>query len=279
MPELPEVETVRKGLEQLVTGKKIEKVNVWWPKIIEAPMTEIFEKQLIGQVIESIERRGKFLIFKLTEYDLISHLRMEGKYEFRTKVDETEKHTHVVFHFTDQTELRYLDVRKFGRMVLVDKNQAHRYKGILSLGPEPVPTEFLLNDFHRALKKHRTAIKPLLLNQRIVTGLGNIYVDEALWEACVHPKQSANTLNKQQVKKLYQAIIDVLSRAVEAGGTTIRSYLNALGEAGKFQLALNVYGQTGKACKRCGTSIEKMKVAQRGTHFCPNCQHLAEEKI
>lgn len=278
MPELPEVETVRKGLEQLVIGKKIEKVHVWWPKIIEAPMTEIFEKQLMGQVIKAVERRGKFLIFKLTDYDLISHLRMEGKYECHTKIDAIEKHTHVVFLFTDQTELRYLDVRKFGRMILVDKNQSHKYKGILSLGPEPIPTEFLLNDFHQSLKKHRTAIKPLLLNQRIVTGLGNIYVDEALWEACVHPMQPANTLTKEQVNKLYQAIIDVLSRAVEAGGTTIRSYLNALGEAGKFQLALNVYGQTGKSCHRCGTSIEKIKVAQRGTHFCPKCQKLLKEK-
>lgn len=274
MPELPEVETVRKGLEKLVVGKTIKEVTVLWPRIIETPEVDVFAQQLIGQTIENMERRGKFLIFKLTNYDLISHLRMEGKYETHDPQNDRNKHTHVIFTFTDETELRYLDVRKFGRMTLVEKNQAGLYKGILALGPEPVPSQFKLSEFRTGLKKHHKAIKPLLLDQRLVTGLGNIYVDEALWESKVHPEQPADTLKAKEIERLYHAIIDVLGRAVEAGGTTIRSYLNALGEAGTFQISLNVYGQTEKPCSRCGTPIKKIKVAQRGTHFCPKCQTL-----
>ncbi|MDA9470954.1 DNA-formamidopyrimidine glycosylase [Enterococcus sp. 5H] len=274
MPELPEVETVRKGLEKLVVGKTIKEVTILWPRIIESPVVEIFESQLIGQTIEKMERRGKFLIFKLTNYDMISHLRMEGKYETHDPEDQRDKHTHVIFTFTDGSELRYLDVRKFGRMVLVDKDQGTNYKGILALGPEPIPSQFKLNEFRLGLKKHHKAIKPLLLDQRLVTGLGNIYVDEALWEAKIYPEQPADTLKPKEVEGLSYAIIDVLGRAVEAGGTTIRSYLNALGEAGTFQISLNVYGQTNNPCPRCGTPIKKIKVAQRGTHFCPKCQTL-----
>lgn len=278
MPELPEVETVRKGLEKLVVGKKIEKVTVLWPRIIERPEAESFRAKLLGQTIEKMERRGKFLIFKLTNYDLISHLRMEGKYEVNQSADPVVKHTHVIFSFTDGSDLRYLDVRKFGRMVLVDKDQGEKYKGILTLGPEPIPTQFKLPAFQKGLKKHHKAIKPLLLDQKLVTGLGNIYVDEALWEASIHPEQPADTLKPKEVEVLYYAIIDVLARAVEAGGTTIRTYLNALGEAGKFQISLHAYGQTDKPCERCGTPIKKIKVAQRGTHFCPKCQKVKVRK-
>ncbi len=139
MPELPEVETVRKGLEKLVVGKTIEEVTILWPRIIESPESEIFAQQLIGQTIEKMERRGKFLIFKLTNYDMISHLRMEGKYETHDPEDERTKHTHVIFTFSDGTELRYLDVRKFGRMTLVPKNQGANYKGILALGLNRFP--------------------------------------------------------------------------------------------------------------------------------------------
>lgn len=274
MPELPEVETVRKGLVHLVKGKRIDNVDVRWTKIIEAPEVPTFQELVKGQTIEDIQRRGKYLIFKLTDFDLISHLRMEGKYEFFESNPIVDKHTHVIFHFSDGTQLHYHDVRKFGRMALVGKNQSETYKGILRLGPEPLPEKFTLAGFTEQLKKSHKAIKPLLLDQRLVTGLGNIYVDEALWQAKIHPEQPANTLTDKEVKKLRQAIIEVLSKAVAAGGTTIRTYLNALGEAGKFQLSLNVYGQTGKPCPRCGTPIVKLKVAQRGTHICPTCQKL-----
>ena len=274
MPELPEVEAVRTGLELLIIGKQVEKVEVLWPSIIESPEVDQFKTQLIGQKIEEMSRRGKFLIFKWTNYDMISHLRMEGKYEVHQQTDEIAKHTHVIFKFTDGTELRYLDVRKFGRMTLLPKDTGLSYKGIQKLGPEPIAEEFKLETFTKGLKKSHKAIKPLLLDQKLVTGLGNIYVDEALYEAKIHPEQPADSLAVKEIDALYQSIIDVLARAVEAGGTTIRTYKNALGEAGKFQVSLNAYGLTGEPCKRCGTEIVKIKVAQRGTHYCPNCQKI-----
>lgn len=312
MPELPEVETVRRGLSQLVVGKTIKRVVVRWPRIIETPEVAVFCQDLVGQRIEAVGRRGKYLIFQLTDYDLVSHLRMEGKYEYfapeaalpevtaqvkasfsgTLKPEElaehfaqdqlgafpVTKHTHVLFSFTDGSQLQYRDVRKFGRMALLPKGASAEYKGILRLGPEPLPEEFTLAGFKAGLLKSHKAIKPLLLDQRLVTGLGNIYVDEALWQAKIHPEQPSDTLTDGEIATLRLAILDVLQRAITAGGTTIRTYLNALGEAGKFQLSLNVYSQTGKPCPRCGTPIEKIKVAQRGTHFCPTCQKLRQRK-
>lgn len=278
MPELPEVETVRKGLSRLVVGKKIQKIQVLWPRIIEQPETAIFEASLVGEEILAIDRRGKFLIFRLSHYELISHLRMEGKYQFVERNEPIDKHTHVIFFFEDGSQLRYHDVRKFGRMTLVEKGASDAYKGIMKLGPEPLPDTFLLDGFRLGLQKSHKAIKPLLLDQKLVTGLGNIYVDEALWEAKIHPEQPADTLKPKEAELLRKAIIDVLSGAIEAGGTTIRSYLNALGESGNFQVALHVYGQTGQPCVRCHTPIVKTKVAQRGTHYCPNCQRLKISK-
>lgn len=272
MPELPEVETVRKGLENLVKGKKIQAVDCYWAKIIESPDVDQFKIDLIDEVIENVERRGKYLIFKLSHFDMISHLRMEGKFEFHQSTDALMKHTHVVFKFDDQTELRYLDIRKFGRFVLVPKNTASSYKGLKKLGPEPIDKDFDVAVFKEQLKKRKKAIKPLLLDQILVTGLGNIYVDEALFRSGIHPEQEANTLTTDEIKLLHKEIIAVLGEAVEAGGTTIRTYQNALGDAGSFQVSLNVYGQQGTLCPKCGSEILKKKVAQRGTHYCPHCQ-------
>lgn len=274
MPELPEVETVRRGLVSLVVGKTIREVDVLWPKIIEMPEVDEFRNDLVGETIEEVSRRGKYLIFHFTHYDMVSHLRMEGKYEFFSETTPLNKHSHVRFIFTDGSELIYNDVRKFGRMSLVKKNAGLLYKGIQQLGPEPTDEDFDLVEFAKRLKKAHTMIKPLLLNQKIVAGLGNIYVDEVLWLSKIHPEQPANTLKSEEIKVLHQAIIAVITKAKEAGGTTIRTYLNALGEAGHFQQELNVYGQTGTPCPRCGTPIAKMKVAQRGTHYCPHCQQL-----
>lgn len=274
MPELPEVETVRRGLVSLVIGKTIRKVDVLWPKIIEAPEVDEFRNDLVGETIENISRRGKYLIFHFTHYDMVSHLRMEGKYEFFSEATPLNKHSHVRFIFTDGSELIYNDVRKFGRMSLMRKDTGLLYKGIQQLGPEPTEENFDLVEFEKRLKKAHTMIKPLLLNQKIVAGLGNIYVDEVLWLSKIHPEQPANILTSAEIEVLHQAIIAVITKAKEAGGTTIRTYLNALGEAGHFQQELNVYGQTGIPCPRCGTPIAKTKVAQRGTHYCPHCQQL-----
>lgn len=274
MPELPEVETVRKGLEQLVLGKTVDHVIVSWNRIIESPDVEEFKHQLIGETLHSVSRRGKYLIFHWTHFDMVSHLRMEGKFDYCDADDVVTKHTHVRFVFTDQSELHYLDVRKFGRLTLLPKDTAENYKGIKKLGPEPTNEMFKLEDFVAKLKKHKKAIKPLLLDQTLVTGLGNIYVDEALFMARIHPEQPANTLTLAEIEVLHQSIIECLQKAVDAGGTTIRSYKNALGEAGTFQVNLQVYGRNGEQCPNCGNEIAKIKVAQRGTHLCSICQRL-----
>ncbi|CAG9608865.1 DNA-formamidopyrimidine glycosylase [Pseudoneobacillus rhizosphaerae] len=277
MPELPEVETVRKTLENLVLNKTIEHITISWPKMIKNP-TEIdqFTDALKGQTIKKIGRRGKFLIFYTDVYALVSHLRMEGKYAVYPKDEPFDKHTHVVFHFTDGTDLRYKDVRKFGTMHLFKKGTEFEGPPLIDLGPEPFSEEFTLDYLGQKLQKTNRKIKPTLLDQKIVVGLGNIYVDEALFRAKIHPETIANTLNKEQLLKLHQEIINTLSEAVQKGGSTIRSYINSQGEIGMFQLELLVYGRKGESCKDCGRDLEKTVVGGRGTHFCPNCQPLEE---
>jgi formamidopyrimidine-DNA glycosylase len=277
MPELPEVEVVRRGLEQFVLGKRIKKVNVLFADIVDTPEVALFSAQLHGERIENILRRGKFLIFKLSNYDLISHLRMEGKYEFHEQKEATiAKHVHVIFTFTDDTQLWYKDTRKFGRMTLMEKDQAYFYKGLQKLGPEPTEADFSFPLFEEQLANFKKSIKPLLLEQRLVAGLGNIYADEVLWKAKIHPKQPGNTLLNEEVSLLHQAIIKTLAQAIEKGGTTIHSYKNAWGKAGHFQSELKVYKRAGKSCFRCGAKIEKIQLAGRGTHYCPNCQKFYE---
>lgn len=279
MPELPEVESVRQGLQQMIIGEKIGTVEVRWPNIIESPAVPDFKRRLEGQVFEKVARRGKFLLFYLSDDVLISHLRMEGKYQFVLpsygEEDATEnKHTHVIFHLESGYQLRYLDVRKFGRMSLVQKGQEFDHKSLAKLGPEPVAEEFTLSAMQEFLTRRTKAIKGVLLDQEMVVGIGNIYADEILYQAQIHPEKSANTLTTAETEVLYHAIIDILAAAVKKGGTTIRSYENAFGENGSYQEFLQAYGKDGLDCPRCATPIEKIKVAGRGTHFCPSCQRL-----
>lgn len=285
MPELPEVETVRKGLVQLVADKTISKVKVSWPNIITTDESlELWEEMLVGQTIQSVGRRGKYLVFEMTDWLLISHLRMEGKYLFFKQEDLPEapnKHTHVRFTFTDGSQLHYHDVRKFGRMErILNTDQTYAaYFEHRKLGPEPIRGEFNLSVFKEQLGRINRAIKPTLLDQKLVVGLGNIYVDEALFRSSIHPATPAKKLTQAQIEVLYNAIIQVLEEAVTAGGSTIRTYKNTLGEAGEFQTALAVYGRQGEECVRCGHEIMKQQLAQRGTHFCPQCQPLLDEEL
>lgn len=279
MPELPEVETVIRALKKSIVGKQIKSVIILCPKIVEYPDINKFKKFLNNEKITSISRRGKYLIFHLDHWDLISHLRMEGNYEYFNEAGNISKHTHLIFIFSDNSELQYCDTRKFGRMVLLEKNRGLSYRGISKLGPEPLSDEFNLFDFKTAISNSKRAIKPLLLEQRIVAGLGNIYVDEVLWKAKIHPQKRANTLSKKEIVILRLSIINILSSAVKVGGTTIRSYFNNFSEAGGYQNFLKVYGKKGCPCSRCGTIISKIKVEKRGTHFCPYCQRLIINKL
>ncbi|MBD5807201.1 DNA-formamidopyrimidine glycosylase [Limosilactobacillus walteri] len=276
MPELPEVETVRRGLMKIAAGRKINAIDVYYGKTITNDVEE-FRQALIGQTIEKVDRRGKYLLFRFTNnLTMVSHLRMEGKYYNQPVGSSVDKHTHVVFEFTDGTELCYQDTRKFGRMTLVRTGQEMTVGGLKTIGPEPTAATFTLDFFKNELRKSRGKIKPFLLNQRHVAGLGNIYVDEVLWMTGINPEQPANTLTDEEVAALRKNIISELATAIKYKGTTVHSFTNAFGNAGAFQDRLNAYGHAGEECPRCGTKLVKIKVAERGTTFCPHCQPLKE---
>jgi formamidopyrimidine-DNA glycosylase len=273
MPELPEVETVVRTLQTLVSGKKIERISVTLPRIIRHPDdVEIFKSLLEGQTIQTIKRRAKFILFYLDQDVMISHLRMEGKYGVYQAGDPVEKHTHVIFHFTDGTELRYRDVRQFGTMDVLPLGKETSAGPLAKLGVEPLDESFTWQVLQDLLKNRTTKIKPLLLNQECIVGLGNIYVDESLFLAGIHPEKPAGALTAKQVKRLHESIVATLKEAVQQGGSSIKSYVNGQGEMGMFQQSLKVYGRKEEACDTCGSEIIRFVVGGRGTHICPKCQ-------
>ncbi|MFD1067423.1 DNA-formamidopyrimidine glycosylase [Oceanobacillus locisalsi] len=273
MPELPEVETIKETLTLLVQGKTIEKVDVFWANMIKQPDdAEIFKHLLEGQTFQEINRKGKFLLFYFDDYVLVSHLRMEGKYRLHQPDEEMDKHTHVIFHLEGGESLHYNDVRKFGTMHLLAKGTEFTQAPLLALGPEPFEEDFTTEYFYQKLQKSSRFIKTALLDQHLVTGLGNIYVDETLFRSGVHPLTLCNELTKTEAEAIRHAAIETLQEAVEAGGTTIRSYVDSQGNMGMFQQVLFVYGQDKQPCKTCGEEIIKIKVGGRGTHVCPYCQ-------
>ncbi|MFD0768299.1 DNA-formamidopyrimidine glycosylase [Bacillus sp. CGMCC 1.60114] len=273
MPELPEVENVRRTLEKLVKGKTIEEVIVTYPKLVKEPDdAELFKGMLRGETIEEVARRGKFLLIYVTRYVIVSHLRMEGKYMLHEADDPVDKHTHVRFRFTDGTELRYKDVRKFGTMHLFEKGTELTVMPLADLGLEPFSSELTPAYLRERMKKTARKVKVVLLDQRIVVGLGNIYVDEVLFRSRIHPEREASSLTDEEFEKLYKEIVATLTEAVESGGSTIRTYMNSQGQIGSFQERLYVYGRKGEPCVTCGTALEKTVVGGRGTHYCPVCQ-------
>jgi len=273
MPELPEVETVKRTLNALIPGKRIDQVQVLLPRIIQHPSEpEIFAALLAGQHIHTVERRGKFLRFVLDDAVLVSHLRMEGRYGVYPSEAEVEKHTHVIFKFSDQTELRYRDVRQFGTMHIFAKGEEWNHPPLNKLGLEPLDPSFTFAAFSAKIAGRPTKVKPLLLNQEYIAGIGNIYVDESLFKAGIHPERSVQSLTRSELKKLHEAIVATLQDAVELGGSSIKSYVNGQGEMGMFQQKLLVYGRKEEPCCRCGGLIERFVVAGRGTHACLKCQ-------
>jgi formamidopyrimidine-DNA glycosylase len=272
MPELPEVENVKNTLNEFLPGKIISDVKVYWENIIKFPEPEAFIHTLKGQAFEHVYRRGKFLIFHLEKDTLVSHLRMEGKYGLYDVKEPEDKHTHVIFSFTDGTELRYRDVRKFGTMHVYPKGTEENHLPLSTLGVEPLSDSLTASLMKTLFAKTKRNIKAVLLDQSIIAGLGNIYVDEVLFQAKIHPEIPANELSIHRLKKLKEAITNILSEAVKHGGSTIRSYTNSMGESGGFQLKLFVYGRKNEPCRVCGHAIERTVVAGRGTHICRKCQ-------
>lgn len=280
MPELPEVETVKRTLNQLIVGKHIERVTVNLPRIIQRPDdVQQFAFMLEHHTIQGVERRGKFLRILLDGLVLVSHLRMEGRYGVYRADEPVEKHTHVIFHFTDGTELRYKDVRQFGTMHLFATGEEFLHPPLVKLGYEPLDPAFTADKFKAIIRTKKTKIKAVLLNQAYIVGIGNIYVDEALFRAGIHPERNAHTLSETELDRLHLAIVDTLTEAVEAGGSSIKSYVNGQGEMGMFQQRLKIYGRKDEPCHSCGEPVHKTVVGGRGTHYCPACQPLGAAPV
>lgn len=271
MPELPEVETVRRTLENFIIGKEIRDIDIFYEKIVRNVSIDSFKNELIGKTFDKISRYGKHLIFHLGDVRLISHLRMEGKY-FLRDLEDKEKHEHVIFYFTDGKTLRYHDVRKFGTMDLYHKEDVYKEGPLTKLGLEPFETEMTGTVLREKLKTRQTAIKTALLDQSVIVGLGNIYVDEVLFLSGLHPEKKANKLRKKDYDIIVENSEKVLQKAIDLGGTTIRSYTSSLGITGRFQNELNVHLRKDESCFVCDTTIQKIKVNGRGTYLCPTCQ-------
>lgn len=270
MPELPEVETVKETLKRQILHRKIVDVQIYYPNLIEYPTTTQFKKQIIGETIRNMHRRGKWLLFELDHYYLLSHLRMEGKYFIRTKKDERNKHEHIIFDFDNGEQLRYQDTRKFGRMHLIEKENITTQKPLSELGLEPWDTCLTVDYLLSVYAKKKLPIKTVLLDQSIIVGIGNIYADEILFLCKLNPYTRVCDLNEGDCKHIISYTKTTLERAIALGGTTIRSYTSSEGVHGRFQNELYVHGK--EMCPTCHHEIVKVRIGGRGTYYCPVCQ-------
>lgn len=274
MPELPEVETVRQVLRTKILNKTITNVNVIYNGIIKDDEVSDFINKVTNQTIIEIERKGKYLFFVLNDYILISHLRMEGKYFLKEPNEEINKHEHVIISLGD-IELRYHDVRKFGTMQLRTRDTLFSTNPIMKLGMEPLTNEFTYEKLKEVIKTKKK-LKTFLLEQEYICGIGNIYADEICFLSNLHPEQMLNNITDEDILNIYNATNSVIKKAVEDGGTTIRSYTSSLGVTGRFQLNLMVHQRVNQLCKICNTTIIKTKVSGRGTYICTTCQKVKE---
>ncbi len=272
MPELPEVETVRQTLKGLVVGKKVTNVIIHYDKIISPLSISMFKQMLIGQTIRDIRRHAKYLFFDFDTTTMVSHLRMEGKYYLRQSLEEATKHEHILFELDHKEYLCYHDVRKFGTMDLVPLGQERQLPSVADLGKEGNDPHWTKEELHDLIRSSKRPIKAILLDQHIISGLGNIYVDETLFRAKINPNTLGSKLTIYQAKRILDAASIVLDKAIGLGGTTIRTYHSNIGVDGRFQNELLVHTFAGKPCKICGDTIQKIKVGGRGTYYCPTCQ-------
>lgn len=273
MPEMPEVETIgRKLIESGLIGKKIESINLYLPSLISPSDVNSFKQELTGAIIQSCTRRGKYLIFSLDKkIDFVVHFRMTGKFLIVKEDDERGPHEHAAFYFENWDQsLRYSDVRKFGKIAITKNAQ----ELLEHLGPEPLECTF--EQFSEIMKNESGSLKTTLLDQEVIAGLGNIYCDEALFLAKLYPKKVASSLTSKESKNLLSAIKNVLEKGIRNGGSSLGhgagNFLNPSHERGANQSSFAVYGQKGSPCTVCKTPIVRIVVAQRSTHFCPNCQ-------
>lgn len=280
MPELPEVETVKEALNQTVKGQTIKEIELRYEPMVKNMSADEFKEKLINQTIQEVSRRGKYLVFHFDDYQLLSHLRMEGKYFYVDSDFELNPHVHVIFTLENGKRLLYQDTRKFGTYHLYDKAiDLETTAPFQVLGLEPFATEFTPSYVKEKIQNKKKPIKSLLLDQTVVCGLGNIYVDEVLYRARLHPLTSSSELTDKDIENVVKYTVEVLARAIEVGGTTIRTFRSSHGVSGTFQNELLVHQRKGENCYECHTPIEKIKVGGRGTYFCPTCQKLTAKEM
>lgn len=270
MPELPEVETVVRGLREPLVGRTIRSAWLDWPNSLVHPTPEEFATQIVGQHVQEINRRGKYILITLDTATLIIHLKMTGRLYVTpdTTAHHADRWVHFRFQLDNAHQLRFSDARKFGRVILTpDPTWV-----IGKLGPEPLSDEFTLDVFRQRLHNRSGVLKSLLLNQSFVAGIGNIYADEALFRSGIHPLRTADTLTADEQARLHESIRAALAAGIKHEGASINWYRKPDGTAGESQKHFFAYGQTGKPCQRCGTPIERIVVGQRATHYCPTCQ-------
>ncbi len=271
MPELPEVETVARELRPQLVGRRFAGASIGWPRTLATPDPDTLAARLAGQTVVEVGRRGKYILILLDSGDtLIVHLRMTGNLTVVPHADPAGENDHVRarFDLADGDRLVFTDARKFGRVWLVGDTSAVTGK----LGPEPLAWDFTPEVLAARLRRRRTAIKALLLDQTAVAGIGNIYADEALFRAGIHPLRNSASLTDDEIVALHAALQAVLNESIDKNGTLLRDYRTPYGTEGAFREQLRVYQQTGRPCPRCGAPIERIRVTQRSTHFCPQCQ-------
>lgn len=265
------METVRQVLKKQILRKKIKSVNVLYDRIVESDLNE-FKTKLIGLEFDDILRKGKWLLFSIGDYYLCSHLRMEGKYFIKDSKEPINKHEHVIFSFFDNTDLRYHDTRKFGRMNLVLKDKLDTVSGVKKQGIEPIDDNLTKEYLYEKFKKKRLPMKTLLLDQTIISGLGNIYADEVLFASGINPLKLGKDITLEECQKIVDSSKRIILLAIKNGGTTIRSYTSSLGVTGHNQDNLKVHQRANQECFNCSTLITKTVVGGRGTYYCPKCQ-------
>jgi len=278
MPELPEVETFRAVLEQELCGRAIESVELKLPTIVGHPSPEAFVDGLVHRAIQSVGRRGKFLLIHLDrDSDLVCHLRMTGRLLVTPHAHPAWPHTHAVFHLSDGRQLRFADQRRFGRLWLRQTDEIDTFTGIARLGPEPFDPAFDAAHLEALLRRRRRAIKSCLLDQSLVAGIGNIYADEILFAARLHPEQPAASLSRAQIRRLAALIPATLAKAVDDNRVTPEAFLQGGGTEYRNTPLLRIYGHEGDPCPRCHSALRRLTVGGRSSCHCPKCQRPQSE--
>jgi len=274
VPELPEVETVRAQLEPVLTGRRFERVEIHDPRLVRPYEPAEVAAELEGERVAAVERRGKYLIVRFeSDRVLLIHLRMTGSLRHSSSGLDGDRHRRAVVRLDDGSDVAYRDVRRFGTWLLAEPGELEPYLAA-RLGDEPLETRLTARRLGGRLAQRRAPIKAAILDQRTLAGVGNIYADEALWRGRIHPRRPAGELDDAELARLVRGIRAALRMGIERQGSTLRDYRQPDGTSGDMQREFAVYGRDGEPCPRCGTPIEKIRTAGRGTWFCPTCQPL-----